>query len=647
MARKTLTQYPLGECVRYGRHGSEYVDNLPYYRDVPKDYQAQLDYRLRFVEQCAADPDLQQTMWQACRDDPLFWLNTFVWITEPREELVLPFNTWCHQDPVIAAMFAHFGKRDMKCDKSRAQGASWIAIALFCHRFIFYPNSHLGIVSRNMELADDPRNSDSCGWKVDFLFSMLPAWMRPPGLEPGGGKNRNLSEHTWVNERNGSSIKAYAAGPNVARGGRRAAFFFDETAFFDPGSDREAYENLRSVTNCRILMSTPNGKDNLFYEVIHQTDRSLQLVLDWEDNPDQNYGKYCTERGKLKILDPDYTFPDDYPFELDGRVRSPWFDMECERAGNNLMYIDRELRRDYGGSKGRPFTREVTDRCLLHTKPPLHTGTILHHPHDLTDVSWTDGEAYGLRLWVPLRDGLPPRGLYVMGCDIAMGAGGATSSNSSVQVFDAVSREQVAEFADNRIQPQDFADYVLSLCHWFGWDGNLPYLNFEANGGGGSLFSARVIDYGYGNLFFQSNAVRDKIYTKKTDSPGYHNSDKFKTIRGLIDATFRDTITLRSDLLIEEMTQYIFDEKNSGKVLHPKSRTGMGGSGGENHGDRVIAAAIAVMALDDRPRKERAPELDWDRLQAAPEGSVGHRIYLSTVAQQVEVDYGWVTMLDN
>ena len=37
-------------------------------------------------------------------------MNVFAWILEPRDEdgnTMLPFNTWAHQDPVMAAM-AHF-----------------------------------------------------------------------------------------------------------------------------------------------------------------------------------------------------------------------------------------------------------------------------------------------------------------------------------------------------------------------------------------------------------------------------------------------------------------------------------------------------------------------------------------------------------
>lgn len=619
-------RYPLGECVRWGVHGERYVNALPFYKEAPKNYDEQLDYRLRVREQAATNPKLQRQLLAMCRDDVLFWINTFVYIAEPRESLVLPFNTWEHQDCVIASMCQFLGKRDMKGDKSRAQGASWIGVALFAHRFLFYPNSHLACVSRSMELADDPKNPDSLGWKFDFLFSMLPKWMKPGGLEVGAGQNRNQNQHTWINPLNGSTIKCYAADQDVARGGRRLAFLFDEMAFFPNGADREAWENLRSVTNCRIAISTPNGQSCLFHDLIYpeKPDRALQFVLDWEDNPEQNVGLYTSHNGKLEILDKGFDYPADYEFVLDGIKRSPWFDDECERAGWNMIYINRELRRNHEGSKARPFSEAVLARASTGVAPPRYVGDFEFEVGDLADVSYmhfTENPRGNLKLWIdPLASGLPPKGRYIFGCDIAAGLGGSTSSNSVIQVFNETG-EQVAEFASHRIEPAPFAHLAVALCYWFGRGEATPYLVWERNGPTGMGFTREVEELGYTNIY-TSKGYKGRI-------SGYHNPKRAVPLSYLISSMTTSAITVRSAELVTECGQYEFDNGND--YVLPKSKSAQDSSSqGQSHGDRAMAASMAIIGMRKldllKARKARKKRIE-PTLANAPPNSIAGRMF--------------------
>ena len=599
MRRKSdRDRFPLGECVRFGVHGSEYVDALPFYKEVPKDYDEQLDFRLRIREAAASDPVLQRQLWQACRDDVLFFINAFAWIIEPRESKILPFNTWPHQDVVIAPMAKYLGKRDMKGDKSRAQGASWIGVAVFAHRFLFFPNSHLGCVSKDMDMADDPANPDSLGWKFDFLFSMLPTWMQSPGLEAGGRSNRNLSQHTWTNVLNGSSIKCYAATETVARGGRRLAFLFDEVAYFPPGKDHEAYDNLRSVTDCRILMSTPFGTTNLFYKVMHRTDRSLKFILDWEDNPDQSRGKYVSIGGKMQIIDKLYEFPHDFDFIPDGIVRSPWFDAECERAGGDMTFINRELRRNYEGSRPRPFSEGLLAACSMTVRDPQFRGDFFYEPAALGEVKYTafvpnpDGKVF---LWMPLDlAGLPPQGTYTVGADIAAGTAGGTSNNSSLAVYNGLG-EQVLEYASNSIDPVVFAQLTVALCYWLGRGESTVFLCWEKNGTAGTQYSDEIMRLGYPNVYW----FKDRTGNKH-ERPGYHTAKTHEMLSPLVAAFQNRQISPRSQMLLNECGQYTWDQ--TGRTwVHPGAVDSLDPSSrGLAHGDRAVASAMAVIAMNER-----------------------------------------------
>jgi len=569
---------------------------------------AQTAYRIKLRKEAEDSAGLQQELLKACRDDPLFFINSFCYILEPREgeesSGMIPFNTWAHQDPVIASIAHYYGKRHVVGDKSRAQGASWIMCALFCWAFLTKPNCILGLGSKDESTADDVDNPESLGWKVDFILSLLPSWMTPDF-------ERKASKHTWHNLDNGAYIKAYAATAGIGRGGRYSWFFLDESAFFPMGSDREAVANLIETTNGLVMLSTPHGMDNAHYDRVHNPGPWLRVVLDWKDNPLQNCGRYQAVNGGLQILDKEYDFPDDYQFNLDGRMRSPWYDDKCAAHGQNMLYISQELDREYAGSKGRPFSAGILERCLLTCKAPLHTGNVIYQEgepwyHDGT--SFVEGDAYKFDLWAPL-DGqgrLEDRD-YVMGMDLSAGVGGETSSNSVMSIFTRDTREQVGEFAVNTIPPTEFAQLAIAVAYWLGRGRPRVNMIWE-KGGPGASFTKEIIRMQYPNVFFQHEGEELRPYAKKSDRPGYHSSNRMLVLNPLVAAMTNMDVTFRSAAMVEEAEQYVFD--SSGRPHHPRSKTARDGSArGENHGDRPIAAALACMALGVvRSGKVRAAE---------------------------------------
>jgi len=268
-------------------------------------------------------------------------------------------------------------------------------VANYAHKFIFFPNQLLGMGSKNEEAADLPDNPDSLGWKFDFLMKNLPSWIRPPGIRVGE-THRKLGTHTWKNILNGSTLKAYSATAGIGRSGRFTSFFLDESAFFPAGTDAEAVSNLLNTTNGLVMLSTPNGMNNEHYDRVHSPGPWLKVVLDWRDNPIQNVGKYTVKAGSLYKYD-EYDFPDDYPYILDGRVRSPWYDRKWAENKGNALLVGQELDREYQGSKGRPFPKSALDRAKGFCRQPTHTGMLLYdeyEPNDINCIQWEDGEGY-------------------------------------------------------------------------------------------------------------------------------------------------------------------------------------------------------------------------------------------------------------
>ena len=51
----------------------------PCYKAVPKEFEANLEYRRQLLDRAGDSRELQQEIWLACSRDILFYINAFVW----------------------------------------------------------------------------------------------------------------------------------------------------------------------------------------------------------------------------------------------------------------------------------------------------------------------------------------------------------------------------------------------------------------------------------------------------------------------------------------------------------------------------------------------------------------------------------------
>jgi hypothetical protein len=585
--------------VRYDGSPTPLVAAAKFYRHVPKDDARQRKFRLNLRRRCLTDAPYRKQILKACAADPLFFINVFLYLVEPREQEVRLFNTWPHQDTVIAEMADGWGKKNFVGDKSREQGASWIMAALFVWSFTFHKVAHLGFGSKDDETADDPDDMGSFGAKIDFLLERLPTWMKPE-------YRRSTSRHTWKRTKNGkvlkngNFIKAFSATKGIGRGGRFTVFFVDEGAFFPAGSDYEAEAGLVYGTNCQIWWSTPNGKNNAFYDRVHGKNNATHLVLHFFDNPIHGKGRYTTSSGRLMVLEGE-PIPG-YQYILDGMERTPWGDQRWQDHGEDNLWLARELYIDYGGSKGRPFPAEVVERSKLTCMQPLDTGMLLFdwsHPQNVKELTWVRGGGYKFDLWRRVDEfGKIHVANPVVGADIALGNSGDQSSNSVLSIWDGLNNEQVGELAINSLSPIEFARLSVAVCYWLDPSGK-TFLIWEKNGGAGSTYTDEIMALGYANVYCETTGGDDKFSTSKTDRPGYHTAKTSQTLIPLLSAMERNDVTIHSHPLVAECGEYEIDDKS--KWIHPRSiNTRDSSAKGEGHGDRAIAAAVAMRGLRER-----------------------------------------------
>lgn len=588
-----------------------------FYKSVPRDLEANLRYRVELRQRAATDIPFRRAMWTACKHDILFWFNAWCFLYEPRPRFnaegrllpkMIPFIVWDHQIPAIKAIKENLGTKDIGVEKSRGEGASWMAVLLALHDWLFDDMAKVGLVSKKEKDADDPGNMDSLFAKIDWELTKLPKWMA--GVEKVDW-TRNLAEHSLVNKRNGSQINAFAAVSDAGRSGRYKWFLCDELAFWDAGDDRRFLESVRSSTDSRLIISTPNGSDGAYYDFMHTpSSRTVKVILDWKDNPSRNRGLYQFENGKPAAVNPKNPLPPEYDppnaatldlfsslrrkgFKLEGRLRSPWYDRECDKADATPSSIAQELDRDYGGSLHRIFLHDFNKSVEATVKKPLIRGVMRYHPETLAPEFEPD-ENGPVKLWMPLDHARnPPASVYVVGADISSGLAGSFTSNSVVQAIDWVRKEQVLEFATNTEQPADFAETCLAIVQWL-YD---AFFAWEINYGGG--FTKRVKDFGYGNVYYRQ--VLGKKGRKTTTELGWHTNDTSK--QTLLDSLRREAtnggVIIRSEDLLKECGHYVM--KNGKIVCILAERTEDDSSKGVAHGDRVMAFGVALMAALSRP----------------------------------------------
>lgn len=628
-----------------------------FYQTVPRDLEANLAYRVDLRRRCAKDIGFRRAMLTACKHDILFWLSAFCYVYEPRPRLrngillpkTMPMIPWDHQIPVIIEIKKNLGFRDIGARKARGEGFSWMLDFFALHDWLFKQQAKVGLVSSSETKSDDPGNMDSLLAKIDWELTKLPDWMT-------GKKDvdweRNKSKHSFVNFRTDGQINAFAATDDVARGGRFDWFGFDELGSWKRPDDRKALESCRSATESRLVVSTPNGAEGAYYDFMHTPSNMREVVLNWVDNPTRNRGLYRFENGKPRPIDPvNNPLPADYwppskevldkfnrlrtkGFVLEARVRSPWYDNECDRADSTPQSIAQELDMDFGGSMYRIFKEDFFAKTEESdsVKPAITRGIFDYHPDTLKPYFGVavDGPCF---LWAPLdAKGRPAKHQYVVAADVATGLGGSYTSNSVAQVVDLVTGEQVFEFASNTIQPDDFADYCVALAQWY----HGAYLAWEINGPG-SGFTTQVKLRGYGNCYMRTCLWKNR--KTKSKELGWHTNQKSTEVMFMdfIRAVRMGDLKLHSKNLVTECGQYV-RLGPQGVITHIGSaRSEDDSSRGQAHGDRVMAMAVAWQAIKDRPlAREDSPE---NLAANPPQGCLAYRdkAYQESLVNEGEV----------
>lgn len=631
---------------------TRYIDGYP---KVPLE---NLKWRRACRERALHDMHFRHVLYDACMDDPLFFMGFACWSFEPRAKIkIRPFVPWCHQEPVFVAMDKaiddaerHERTIDVLLDKSRAQGGTFGYLWLDLRRWLRDPMFSAGYVTRNEKLVDSATDADTLFWKLAWAISRLPFWMLPKGFDMK--RHRNLSAHSILNPANGATLVGYAAGQDVGAGGRKSVFTCDEFGakdFISGGKDANVMEALHDVTNCIRMVSARYADTGVFHEACEDKGEGggLHLVLDWKDNPIHSKHSYVVQPdGAAKAVKPeDQEHVDNYHgknpqlrsrlerkgFKFDGVVRSPWYDMRCLRKTATPRLIASQLDRDPRGAVGKAFPSDLLDRVKFERcKPPVWQGTPVFDSETLKLkglLPRVDGGS--LKLWFrPGPDNSCPIGPYSIGCDIAVGSDSAYASNSVAEVIDNRTGEQVAEYVVRGMPAIKFARNVVGLAKWL----HKAYLGWEDSGMAGSFAKEVMEVWYYSNIYYRE--VAEIGLKRKTMKAGWwngrdeHKADLFEQMALGMEM---DDFKVRSVELVGECGEY---EWEGGKLIHVPTKNR--GATEKAHGDRVIAAGVAWLLYSEGLN---AIHLDSDE-ETGQTPEIGSFLWCERQEQKAQCDPG-------
>jgi hypothetical protein len=593
---------------------------------VPKEISRNVRFRLELLKEAAYDRDAQHVLRQWCSEDPLFWLNAFVWSLDTRKvggrsaNTSTPFVSYKCQDDAFLTIYkaifpdAHDRQWKVLIEKTRDMGATWLCAMAFLHAWLFHPDRLTFLcVSYKEEKVDG--GDDSIFGKIEFALRHLPAWMLPKGFI----FEDHRTKLSLVNPETGTEIKGASTTSKTGVAGRYTSMFFDEFPLFGP-NDRTIYMKTADCSNARIFNGTPNGTHTQFYEMTKwgEAEGFKKVRLHWTQHHEKSRGlwRWDTKTRRAVAIDKK-NIPEGYLFDNPivrekGSMGSVWYDRECRERGYNKQAIAQELDIDYFSAGEAFFSHEELMRLIdSYCTVPLHTGVF-------KDGEFFDDRGGNLRLWIRMpRGGRPARGKYGIGCDVAGGTEGKYSTASCASITDLDTGEKVGEFSSGKLYPEQFANVVANLAEWF----HNAIVVWESNGPGATFRKELMEIRRYHNVYLRKRGGNN-IVTKLTMEAGWAPApqEQQELMESYRAALSSGKFLNRSAPALEELHHFVYDGRGVSHVRqlvtdsHAVARA--------NHGDLGWADALSwLLVREGNGAVMQQDQLQKQAQQKAPVGS--------------------------
>lgn len=286
------------------------------------------------------------------------------------------------------------------------------------------------------------------------------------------------------------------------------------------------------IYNGILQEQTPKGKRGWYFDQYVDAESKGWDIIEapWVENPIYNLGMYRwvkstaegagEDEGHLEVLNdswPDTSHPDNlakyktketYEYIKDGKIRSPWYDVESRSLGTNRTAC--ELDCSFSGSGGECLESEVINNHKLLCMEPIRKGLLGFMKSYFTFKEYVKGREY----------------LIIV--DIATGDG---SDSSTVVVIDIADLEVVATFKDDKITPDNLAFVVYDVAKEYG----KPTVVIENNGPGLTCLLKLQNDLNYDNTKIYRSKLKKKDPNErdgKKSKLGFWQSNETRSLGG-------------------------------------------------------------------------------------------------------------------
>jgi hypothetical protein len=314
---------------------------------------------------CRQDPAYAAVVYRRCKDDPIYFLETFGWV-ENRQGIgtaatAIPLVLYPQQKEYVlhlvgvlkeAAESETFRHNEL-IEKARKTAGTWSTLLVFIWFLVFHNASFL-IMSKKEDDVDRDGDLDTPFEKIRFFMRRLPDFLLPAGFDIN---SRKWSKTLLLKLPNGGQISGDSSAASATRQKRALAILYDEFAYCE--NDEAIWTSGSGTAKVRIAVSTPNGVNNKYYRLRFGKEHEKIHITSFYWHLHPVFGKDKTQRS-------------------DGSWTSPWY--EALKAVESAQTMAKEYDLNYYDSIGAKIF-------------------FMYGPHHVDDTLVPNPESKIIRIW--------------------------------------------------------------------------------------------------------------------------------------------------------------------------------------------------------------------------------------------------------
>lgn len=503
------------------------------------------------------------------------YLSTF----NADEGVEVPFRVFPRQSEFLKSLS---GNNNTIAIKHRQAGITTVSAGWCTGQCVFAPK-------------DAPETILCIGNKLDISQQMLekianfldqvPRWMWGGDYwspDPTSSKNTKSIFKSRNKDKielfNGCKIYARSSGPNAARGiSAVSILIFDEAAFIEngPAVYSQAVAATASVRNAKIIMvSTPNGKDQLYYKTYTQamTRKNNYNIVEFKWFQDPRYNRHLKwykkddktgdtewdvdpvvgERGEISYDEKRWK-----RLEREGWLpTSPWYENMCKTFNNDAQKIAQELDVSFLGSSDNVIPVNVIEHHL-------RTNVV-----DVTKIDgWDLWDPFVNETWI-WKDPIPGH-RYVCCIDASSGASDDRTAIEMIDI-DAVDEETGMPYFDQVLEyyGKRTGDDIGEMVYEYATAYNNALVVVECIGGYGDAVILTLMAKKYKNIYYDEPGLKtytvEKAYKTFNIKPGEKlpgfrtNAVRVQMIGTFVTMLKENAFRVRSTRVIGEMDTWVW-----------------------------------------------------------------------------------------